>query len=78
MTEADFVRVTRESYDTMADYYAQWIRDEVAARPVDLALLTGRCSSPRRGLAQCAGAHASRLRRPQRRQPPALELTGAV
>ena len=41
MTEADFVRATRESYDTMAGYYAQWIRDELAARPVDRALLAG-------------------------------------
>ncbi len=39
--EPDFVRRTRESYDTTADDYAGWIRDELAAKPLDRAVLAG-------------------------------------
>jgi SAM-dependent methyltransferase len=39
VTEPDFVRRTRQSYDALADDYAEWIRDELAAKPLDRALL---------------------------------------
>jgi SAM-dependent methyltransferase len=39
--EPDFVRRTRWSYDAGADDYAEWIRDELAAKPLDRALLGG-------------------------------------
>ncbi|MPZ82437.1 MAG: methyltransferase domain-containing protein [Actinophytocola sp.] len=41
MTEPDFVRRTRSSYDTVADDYGVWIRGELAAKPLDRALLGG-------------------------------------
>jgi SAM-dependent methyltransferase len=39
--EPDFVERTRHSYDTLADDYAEWIRDELASKPLDRALLGG-------------------------------------
>jgi ubiquinone/menaquinone biosynthesis C-methylase UbiE len=39
MTEPDFLRATRASYDTMADTYAELVRGELAARPLERALL---------------------------------------
>jgi ubiquinone/menaquinone biosynthesis C-methylase UbiE len=36
---ADFLDDTRRSYDTTADDYATWIQDELAAKPVDRAVL---------------------------------------
>ena len=41
MTEPDFLRDTRASYDAVAADYAVWIREELAARPLDRALLAG-------------------------------------
>ncbi len=41
MTEPDFVARTRRSYDATADDFAVWIRDELAAKPLDRALLGG-------------------------------------
>ncbi|WP_433272844.1 methyltransferase domain-containing protein [Actinosynnema sp. CS-041913] len=41
MAEPDFVRRTRSSYDALADDYAEWIRDELAAKPLDRAVLGG-------------------------------------
>lgn len=39
MTEPEFLRRTRGSYDTVADDYGGWIKGELAARPLDRALL---------------------------------------
>ncbi|PRX47575.1 methyltransferase family protein [Prauserella shujinwangii] len=39
MTETDFLSRTRTSYDTIADYYAEWIEGELAGRPGDRAVL---------------------------------------
>ncbi len=41
MTELDFVRRTRWSYDTAAEDYAEWFRDELAVKPLDRAVLGG-------------------------------------
>jgi SAM-dependent methyltransferase len=41
VTEPEFVRPTRSSYDTIADDYAVWFHDELAAKPLDRALLNG-------------------------------------
>ncbi|MGH3762219.1 class I SAM-dependent methyltransferase [Actinophytocola sp.] len=41
MTEPDFLRRTRASYDATADDYAGWIRTELAAKPLDRAVLAG-------------------------------------
>ncbi|HEX5404750.1 MAG TPA: class I SAM-dependent methyltransferase [Pseudonocardiaceae bacterium] len=41
MSEPDFLRRTRTSYDTLADYYAVWIQGELATKPLDRALLAG-------------------------------------
>lgn len=41
MTGLDFVQRTRWSYDTAADDYAEWIRDELAVKPLDRAVLGG-------------------------------------
>jgi SAM-dependent methyltransferase len=39
MTEPDFLRRTRASYDELAADYAEWITGELAARPLDRAML---------------------------------------
>lgn len=39
MTEPDFLRDTRASYDAVADGYADRFRDELAAKPFDRAML---------------------------------------
>ncbi|ASU77243.1 class I SAM-dependent methyltransferase [Actinopolyspora erythraea] len=41
MTELDFVRRTRWSYDAAAETYTEWIRGELAAKPLDRAVLDG-------------------------------------
>ena len=41
MTEPDFVRDTRASYDAVAEDYAERFGDELDARPLDRALLAG-------------------------------------
>lgn len=41
MTEPDFVASTRGSYDTVAEDYGGWIRGELAAKPLDRAVLGG-------------------------------------
>lgn len=51
MTESDFLRRTSTSYDAVAAFYAEWIRDELAAKPLDRALLGGFAE-----LVQAAGA----------------------
>jgi SAM-dependent methyltransferase len=38
---SDFIDRTRKSYDDTADAYTEWIRDELAAKPLDRALLRG-------------------------------------
>ena len=37
--EPDFLRNTRASYDAVAVSYAEWLRDELAAKPFDRAIL---------------------------------------
>ncbi len=37
--EPDFLRNTRASYDAVAVAYAEWLRDELAAKPLDRAIL---------------------------------------
>ena len=39
VADADFLRRTRASYDTIAVDYAAWVHDELAAKPLDRALL---------------------------------------
>jgi SAM-dependent methyltransferase len=39
VTEPDFLQHTRSSYDTIAEEYAVWIRDELAGRPVERGML---------------------------------------
>jgi SAM-dependent methyltransferase len=41
MTEPDFLRQTRASYDVVATGYAERFRDELAAKPLDRAMLAG-------------------------------------
>jgi len=41
VTEDDFLGTTRASYDAVADHYAERFRDELAARPLDRAMLAG-------------------------------------
>jgi SAM-dependent methyltransferase len=41
VTEPDFLRDTRASYDAIATVYAERFRDELAARPLDRAMLAG-------------------------------------
>lgn len=41
MTEPEFVRATRASYDAVAADYARWVAGELAARPLDRAMLAG-------------------------------------
>lgn len=41
MTEPDFVQRTRRSYDTVAEDYTEWVRDELAAKPLERAVLSG-------------------------------------
>ena len=40
MTEPDFVTRTRESYDAAADDYVVWVKDELAVKPLDRAMLS--------------------------------------
>ncbi|QKV91812.1 methyltransferase domain-containing protein [Streptomyces sp. NA02950] len=47
MTEADFLRATRTSYDTLAADYDEQFRDVLAGRPLDRAVLTGFAESVR-------------------------------
>jgi SAM-dependent methyltransferase len=41
VSEPDFLRATRTSYDTIAPDYAERFRDELVARPLDRAMLAG-------------------------------------
>ena len=41
MTEPDFLRDTRASYDTVATGYAERFGDELDAKPLDRAMLAG-------------------------------------
>jgi hypothetical protein len=41
VTEPDFLRDTRASYDAIATVYAERFRDELAARPLDRGMLAG-------------------------------------
>ncbi|MFG1702944.1 hypothetical protein ACFLIM_07105 [Nonomuraea sp. M3C6] len=38
MTEPDFLRTTRASYDAMASDYAEFFHDELAGKPLDRAM----------------------------------------
>jgi SAM-dependent methyltransferase len=40
VTDPDFVTRTRESYDATADDYVEWIAGELAAKPLDRAMLS--------------------------------------
>ena len=51
MTEPDFLRDTRTSYDAVATGYAERLGNELAAKPLDRAMLTGFAE-----LVQAAGA----------------------
>jgi hypothetical protein len=37
--EPEFLRNTRASYDAVAESYAEWLRHELAAKPLDRAIL---------------------------------------
>jgi len=41
VTEPGFLRDTRASYDAVAAGYGEWVRDELAAKPLDRAMLAG-------------------------------------
>ncbi len=41
VAEPDFVRSIRASYDAVAADYAGWLSEELAARPLDRAMLAG-------------------------------------
>jgi predicted TPR repeat methyltransferase len=41
VTEPDFLRATRVSYDAVATDYAERFGDELAAKPLDRAMLAG-------------------------------------
>ena len=41
VTEPDFLRATRASYDAVATDYAERLGDELAAKPLDRAMLAG-------------------------------------
>jgi SAM-dependent methyltransferase len=41
VTEPDFLRTTRASYDAVAADYSEYFRDELAAKPLDRAMLAG-------------------------------------
>jgi SAM-dependent methyltransferase len=41
VTEPDFLRDTRASYDAVAAGYGEWVRDELAVKPLDRAMLAG-------------------------------------
>jgi SAM-dependent methyltransferase len=41
VTEDDFLRTTRASYDAVAGDYAERLRDELTAKPLDRAMLAG-------------------------------------
>jgi SAM-dependent methyltransferase len=41
VSEPEFLRATRASYDAMAVDYADWIRDELAVKPLDRGMLAG-------------------------------------
>ncbi|MEU8674152.1 class I SAM-dependent methyltransferase [Streptomyces sp. NPDC048560] len=49
MTEADFLNATRTSYDTMAVGYDERFREELAAKPLDRAVLAGFAELVREG-----------------------------
>ncbi len=57
MTEDDFLRATRASYDAVAGDYAERLRDELAAKPLDRAMLAAFAELVRAaGAAPVAGA----------------------
>jgi SAM-dependent methyltransferase len=41
VAEHDFIGATRASYDTLASFYAEWIRGELGERALDRGLLAG-------------------------------------
>ncbi|KOG88570.1 methyltransferase, partial [Streptomyces varsoviensis] len=41
MTEAEFLTSTRASYDAIADDYVAFARDDLAAKPMERAVLAG-------------------------------------
>lgn len=41
VSEPEFLRATRASYDTMAVDYADWIREELTVKPLDRGMLAG-------------------------------------
>jgi len=62
--EPDFLRDTRASYDTVAAAYAEWLRDELAAKPLDRAILAAFAELVRavgQGLVADVGCGAGRV-----------------
>lgn len=49
----DFQRETRESYDAMAPAYVEFARGELAAKPLERALLSTFAGSRRPAVAAC-------------------------
>ncbi|WP_084550247.1 class I SAM-dependent DNA methyltransferase [Actinomadura rifamycini] len=59
--EAGFLADTRASYDAMAADYAAWIRDELAAKPLDRAMLDGFADLVRPGPVADVGCGPGRI-----------------
>ncbi len=69
MTEPDFLRDTRASYDVLATGYAERFRDELTARPLDRAMLAFQVSDEVVHVAEARGHPVAldyRWRRPER------------
>ncbi|MFD0902607.1 class I SAM-dependent methyltransferase [Actinomadura sediminis] len=60
-SEAGFLTDTRASYDAMAADYAAWIRDELAAKPLDRAVLDGFAEHVRPGPVADVGCGPGRV-----------------
>ncbi|MFV2178492.1 class I SAM-dependent DNA methyltransferase [Actinomadura sp. LOL_016] len=61
MDSPDFLDATRASYDAMAVDYAAWIGDELAAKPLDRAMLDGFAEHVRPGPVADVGCGPGRI-----------------
>ncbi|MFF5990322.1 class I SAM-dependent methyltransferase [Prauserella flavalba] len=61
MREPDFLARTRVSYDSIAAEFAGWIEDELAAKPLDRAVLGGFAELAGRGLVADIGCGTGRV-----------------
>ncbi|PXY19964.1 methyltransferase [Prauserella coralliicola] len=61
MSEPDFLARTRASYDTIAADFAGWIEDELAAKPLDRAVLSGFAELAGSGLVADVGCGTGRV-----------------